>query len=103
MSHHIDVPEAASPGLRVGLSTETANDVPRSESLSVHVEVHDAARPLHVSVYLDGDLVDSSTQASSHHEVRLPVIRGRHVVTARAIDAAGRWGGASALIEGTAA
>jgi hypothetical protein len=33
------------------------------------------------------------------YEFRVPSVRGRHVITARAIDAHGRWGGASTLVD----
>ena len=73
-----------------------------AEAMAVRVEVKDAARPVRVSVYLDGDLVDTWTPSSEAHEVHLAGVRGRHLVTARAFDAAGRWGGASVMIDAAA-
>jgi hypothetical protein len=103
MSHHIDdaaaMPGVAAPGLRVGVSTEAPPDLSPSDApVSVRVEVENAARPLRLSVYLDGDLVEACTPASPVHELTIRAAPGRHVVTARAVDAAGRWGGASVLI-----
>ena len=91
------------PGLRVALSATTLDEARPEDAVAVRVEVKDAARPLRVSVYLDGDLVDTWTPSSEAHEIHLANVRGRHVVTARAFDAAGRWGGASVLIGGAAA
>jgi len=90
------------PGLRVALSATAVDEARPADTLAVRVVVKDAARPLRVCVYLDGDLVDTWTPSSDAHEVHLAGIRGRHLVTARAFDAAGRWGGASMLIDAAA-
>lgn len=105
MSHLIDdaAVTVAAPGLRVGVSTKAAEDASRVDAVAVRVQVEDSARPLRLCVYLDGDLVEACTPASTTHEVVLPAVHGRHVVTARAVDAAGRWGGASVLLHGAAA
>ena len=92
--------ELEGPGLHVALSVEPVDDVTgRDETVAVRVEVTEAAHPLRVSVYLDGDLVDTWIPGPTGYEVRLPGVAGRHVVTARAIDAEGRWGGASTLFD----
>jgi hypothetical protein len=91
-----------SPGLQVALSVKPVDDLlGPDDAVAVRVDVSDAARPLRVSVYLDGDLVDTWVPGTSGYEVRLPGVRGRHVVTARAVDARGRWGGASTLLDVT--
>jgi hypothetical protein len=87
------------PGLRVALSVKPVEEALVGDEVAIRVDVAHALRPLRVSVYLDGDLVDTWTPGTGGYELRLPAVRGRHVVTARAIDAAGRWGGASALFE----
>ncbi len=86
------------PGLRVALSVKAVEDVMWDDAVAIRVDVVEAARPLRVSVYLDGDLVDTWVPAATNYEVVVPNIHGRHVVTARAVDARGRWGGASAVI-----
>jgi hypothetical protein len=107
MSHVIDdcaaadvaTPPVAAPGLRVGMTADAAQGPSRIDSpVSIRVEVEEAAGPLRLSVYLDGDLVETCRPASTVLELVLPAVRGRHVVTARAIDATGRWGGASVLV-----
>jgi hypothetical protein len=91
--------ELESPGLHVALSVEPVEEVAGlDEAIAVRVEVTEAAHPLRVSVYLDGDLIDTWIPGPTGYEVRFPGIAGRHVVTARAIDAEGRWGGASTLL-----
>jgi hypothetical protein len=88
------------PGLQVALSVKSVEDVMGpDDAIAVRVDVMEAARPMRVSIYLDGDLVDTWIPALDNYEVHLPGIRGRHVFTARAIDAFGRWGGASTLFE----
>jgi hypothetical protein len=88
----------SSPGLRVALNVKSVQDVTLDDAVAIHVDVVDAARPLRISVYLDGDLVDTWVPAMNTYELRLPNVRGRHVITARAMDGHGRWGGASTLV-----
>jgi hypothetical protein len=91
---------AESPGLHVALSVKPVEHVRgEDEAVAVHVQVREAAQPCRVSIYLDGDLVDTWPPGLTGHAIRLPGVTGRHVVTARAIDAEGRWGGASALFD----
>jgi hypothetical protein len=87
------------PGLRVALSVKAVGDtMGPDESVAVRVDVADAVKPMRVSIYVDGDLVDTWTPTQTNYEFHVPGIRGRRVVTARAIDAAGRWGGASTTV-----
>ena len=88
------------PGLDVVLRVTAVDDISWTDAVAIRVGVQEAAAPVRVSIYLDGDLVDTWMPRASEHEVRLPDVRGRHVVTARVIDAEGRWGGASELVEG---
>jgi hypothetical protein len=84
----------------VALSVKPVEDVVGpDDAVAVQVDVTDAAKPLRVSIYVDGDLVDTWVPTQSGYQMQLPGVRGRHVVTARAIDAYGRWGGASTLID----
>src|SRR5207302_5315165 len=83
------------PGLQVALSVKPVEDVMGPEdAVAVRVDVMEAANPLRVSIYVDGDLVDTWVPARNGYEFQFPGIRGRHLFTARAIDARGRWGGA---------
>lgn len=87
------------PGLRVALSVKPVEDVMGPDAVAVRVDVIEAVRPLRVSIYLDGDLVDTWVPGTAGYELHMLRVRGRHVVTARAIDASGRWGGASTLLD----
>ncbi len=92
--------EVESPGLHVALSVKPVEDVTGAdEAVTVRVDVMESAQPLRVSIYLDGDLMDTWIPGPADHEVRLPGLTGRHLVTARAIDAEGRWGSASTLFD----
>lgn len=93
------MPQVASPGLSVALDVKLVEDVMWADAVAVRVDVLNAVSPLRVSVYLDGDLVDTWVPGTRGYELRIRDLRGRHVVTARVIDAAGRWGGASELVE----
>jgi hypothetical protein len=92
------------PGLQVALSVKPIEDViGPDDAIAVRVDVREATKPLRVSIYVDGDLVDTWVPAQSGYEFHVPGVRGRHLVTARAIDADGRWGGASRLFDLAAA
>ena len=87
------------PGLQVALSVKPVDDVfGPDDAVAVRVDVREAMKPLRVSIYVDGDLVDTWVPAQSGYEFHVPGMRGRHLFTARAVDAAGRWGGASRLV-----
>ena len=95
--------EVENPGLHIALSVKPVEDVlGPDDAVAVRVDITEAEHPLRVSIYLDGDLVDTWMPRTTGYEVCLPNVPGRHVVTARAIDAQGRWGGASALFNRTA-
>ncbi len=66
---------------------------------TVHVSVGGGDGPFRLYVHLDGELVGAWHEASDRYEFRAPDHRGsRSVVTVRAIDSAGRWGGTSRII-----
>jgi hypothetical protein len=88
------------PGLQVALEVMSVEDVLGPDAaIAVKVDVMEAVKPLRVSIYVDGDLVDTWVPAKNGYQFHLPGIRGRHLLTARAVDAAGRWGGASTLLQ----
>jgi hypothetical protein len=88
------------PGLQVAMSVKPVEDVMGpDDAVAVRVDVTDAATPLRVSIYVDGDLVDTWVPAASGYEFHFPGVRGRHLFTARAIDARGRWGATSTLYD----
>jgi hypothetical protein len=91
-------------GLQVSMSVSPIDDVMGpDDAVAIRVNVVEAAKPMRVSIYVDGDLVDTWTPSSNGYEFHVPGVRGRHLFTARAIDAHGRWGGASRLVNVAAA
>ena len=97
------MPRVANPGLDVVLNVQPVDDLYGEEAVAVRVAVHDGCSPLRVSIYLDGDLVDTWVPGTTGYEMRLRDVRGRHVITARVIDATGRWGATSECVELTPA
>ena len=85
---------ASRPGLEVSVTVRPAH----GNGALVHVRVRGAQAPFRVYVYADGELVESWMPGRASNEFVCPAPGpGRHTVTARAIDAAGRWGGATVL------
>lgn len=67
---------------------------------AVHVSVRGGRHPVRLYLYFDGDLVGTWDATADVYAFRAPLPPGpRHAVTVRAIDADGRWGGASAMLE----
>lgn len=83
------------PGLDVSLSA-----VDRSGGRSELVlGVRGGMTPVRMHLYVDGHLVESWTPAPPSFTFDLGGLEpGHHAVTARAIDAAGRWGGSSVVV-----
>ncbi len=66
---------------------------------TMRVGVGGGSGPFRLYIYMDGELVGAWHEASDRYEFRAPDHRGpRSVVTVRAIDSTGRWGGTSRVI-----
>ena len=68
--------------------------------LSVRLRATDSRAPVRLSLYMDGDLAEAWVGTDATYEIptgRVPA--GRHALTARAVDALGRWAGASVLVD----
>jgi hypothetical protein len=68
-------------------------------AVSVRVRVTGGRLPVRMYLYVNGDLAEAWTE--SEGLVDLPLDHygpGRHALTARAVDALGRWAGASMVI-----
>lgn len=87
--------DCARPGLDVSVTAVGATrPVPE-----VRLSARGGTAPMRVYVYVDGQLVDAHAPAEESFTVDLAGLpAGRHAVTARAIDASGRWGGASIVV-----
>jgi hypothetical protein len=89
---------AAEP-LRPGLDVSVLALASPSGCPEVHLSVRGGMAPVRLYLYVDGHLQDSQASASDRFRVTLVGLDvGRHTVTARAIDASGRWGGASIVV-----
>ncbi|HEY3187640.1 MAG TPA: hypothetical protein VGJ70_09200 [Solirubrobacteraceae bacterium] len=88
-------PDPLRPGLDVAVLTLASDSV----APDIHLSIRGGAGPVRLYLYVDGDLRESLTSSSERFRVALEGLgAGRHAVTARAIDATGRWGGASIVI-----
>lgn len=87
------------PRLRVTLErTEAALDA-RLGGVSLQAQVIGGRGPIRLYLYVDGDLVESWSEPSGRFELSADDHgAGPHAVTARAVDAQGRWAGASMVI-----
>lgn len=86
-------PAVRRPGIDVRLSLRPVGD-----ATAVTVKVRGAHGAFRVYVYVDGELCEAWIPATETNEFVSHVLaNGRHTVTARAIDALGRWGGASTM------
>jgi hypothetical protein len=82
---------------------------PRRSRLSVTIQemasvlrfrVHGARTPTRLYLYVDGDLVDTWVDIEASYDASHErVSPGRHAVTVRAVDALGRWAGASTIVQ----
>jgi hypothetical protein len=85
--------------LRVRIEAGLAED-PATGLASIHVSVSGARAPVRLYLYVDGDLAGAWGDVEVTHELRVGDVKtGRHAVTARAVDALGRWAGTSTVID----
>lgn len=87
------------PGLQLSVEARVGEN---GDAFLVAVAVAGAVMPIRLYLYLDGELLDATRQEADTYEYRAAasIDPGRHAVTARAVDATGRWGGASGIVDG---
>jgi hypothetical protein len=87
------------PALRVILETgDPANDAALGV-VSIRVGVAGGRAPVRLYLYVNGDLAEAWTDSEGSFDLSLDEYGvGRHAVTARAVDALGRWAGASLIV-----
>ena len=87
------------PSLRVTLETgDPATDAAMGV-VSIRVRVAGARLPVRSYLYVNGDLAEAWTESEGDFDLSLDHYGpGRHAVTARAVDALGRWAGASMIV-----
>jgi hypothetical protein len=66
----------------------------------LRLRVNGARTPTRLYLYVDGDLADTWVDVEASYDASAGRLApGRHAVTARAVDALGRWAGASTIVE----
>jgi len=66
----------------------------------IRLRVSGARTPTRLYLYVDGDLVDTWVDVEASYDAGGERLAGgRHAVTVRAVDALGRWAGASTIVE----
>lgn len=90
---------ARRPALHVSLKTgDPATDAALGV-VSLEVRVTGGRSPVRLYLYINGDLAESWTEAVGLFDLSLDEYGpGRHAVTARAVDARGRWAGSSMVV-----
>lgn len=90
---------ARPPALRVTLErTDRALDAALGV-VGLSATVTGGRGPVRLYVYINGDLVESLSEPVARFDLSLDEHGpGRHAVTARAVDALGRWAGASIVV-----
>src|SRR5262249_62037298 len=67
--------------------------------VSIRAKVVGGRSPVRLSLLINGDVVDTWTDCEALYDLSLDDYGpGRHAVTARAVDALGRWSGASIVV-----
>lgn len=87
------------PSLRVVLETGDPETDNAMGVASIHVQVLGGRAPVRTYLYVNGDLAEAWTESEGLFDLSLDHYGpGRHAVTARAVDALGRWAGASMVV-----
>lgn len=87
------------PGIRVTLKTgDPVNDAALGV-VSITARVTGGRLPVRLYLYVNGDLAETWTETEGYFDLSLDEYGpGRHAVTARGVDALGRWAGASIVV-----
>ncbi|HEU4367810.1 MAG TPA: hypothetical protein VFV05_06205 [Methylomirabilota bacterium] len=95
---------ARPPTLRLALKTgDPATDAALGV-VSIEVRVSGGRAPVRLYLYVNGDLAETWSESVGLFDLSLDEYGpGRHAVTARAVDATGRWAGASMVVACAAA
>ena len=90
---------ARPPSLRLTLRTGDPVADAALGIVTIHIRATGARLPVRLYLYVNGDLAESWTEREASLDVYGP---GRHSVRARAVDAIGRWAGASTILAAVA-
>ena len=87
------------PSLRVMLETGDPATDNALGVVSIRVSASGGRLPMRLYLYVNGDLAEAWTESEGNYDLSLDEHGpGRHAVTARAVDALGRWAGASLIV-----
>jgi hypothetical protein len=90
---------ARPPCLRLSMTTGDPIADSALGVVTIHLRVTGARLPLRLYLCVNGDLAEAWTEREASFDFSLDVYGpGRHAVTARAVDALGRWAGASTVV-----
>jgi hypothetical protein len=92
-------PGGRPPGIRVTVETgDPVNDAALGV-VSITARVTGGRLPVRLYLYVNGDLAETWTETEGFFDLSLDEYGpGRHAVTARGVDALGRWAGASMVV-----
>jgi hypothetical protein len=90
---------ARPPGIRVTLDTGDPVTDAALGVVSLRARVTGGRPPVRLFLYVNGDLAEAWTESEGLFDLSLDEYGpGRHAVTARGVDALGRWAGASMVV-----
>ena len=92
-------PPARPQAIRVTLETGDPVTDATLGVVSLRARVAGGRLPVRLYLYVNGDLAEAWTESEGEFDLSLDHYGpGRHAVTARAVDALGRWAGASMIV-----
>jgi len=92
-------PGTRPPGVQVTLDTGDPVTDAALGVVSIRARVIGGRAPVRLYLYVNGDLAEAWTEAEGCFDFSLDEYGpGRHAVTARGVDARGRWAGASMVV-----
>ena len=87
------------PSLRVALETGDPATDDAMGAVLIRVRATGGRLPVRMYLYVNGDLAEAWTESEGEFDLSLDHYGpGRHAVTARVVDALGRWAGASLIV-----
>ena len=96
---HSERPGGRPPALRVTLETGDPATDDAMGAVAIRARVTGGRLPVRMYLYVNGDLAEAWTETEGAFDLSLDHYGpGRHAVTARAVDALGRWAGASLIV-----
>ena len=96
---HAERTGARTQSLRVALETGDPATDNAMGAVSIRARAAGGRLPVRMYLYVNGDLAEAWTESEGEFDLSLDYYGpGRHAVTARVVDALGRWAGASLVV-----